>query len=161
MTKPVMKTCWLLRDPAIERDVLAFWREEQFLPSVADAAMRLKDICVVAYDGARIIAVLEARLRVLQMVRSRIAMLRLAVSPAMRQSRLATEMIPVGQRVLEQWSVENPQEKLMGTGCIVQTKVADQKLRQPVWPQSSLMVINYTQKGEQMRLAWFKHATLS
>ena len=161
MNDPELKPCWQLRDAAIERDVLAFWREGRLLPSVADAAARLKDICLVAYDGARAVGVVEARLRYLEFIRSRIAMVKLVVSPAHRQEELATDMIGVARQILEQWSVDHPEEKLMGIGCIVQSKDLGQKVHQAVWPRSSLALINYTPRGEQMRLSWFKHATVA
>jgi hypothetical protein len=160
MSEPDIKVCWKLRDPAFERDVLAFWREDRMLPTVADVAKRIKEICVVAYDGPRIVGVVEANVRQLGFVRARIAMLKAAVAPAHRQSHLVSRLLAVAKEVLEKWSLEHPAENVKGIGCIVQTRVIDQKLKEPVWPLTSMMVVNYTPKGDQVRLAWFKHARL-
>lgn len=161
MSKPKFKTCWKSEDAVIQRDTLKFWREENLIPEIADAAKRLKNICVVAYDDTRVVAALEARVRHLEIVRSTIAMLALAVRTDHRTGTLVNDIIVLGREVLEQWSLENPQEKLMGIGRIVPSRNADERKRYPVWEPSKLTLIGFTATGAQIRVAWFKHATVS
>ena len=157
----MLKACWKSSDATIQRDVLKFWREENLIPEIADAARRLKNICVVAYDDTRIVAALEARVRHLEIVRATIAMLALAVKADHRTQTLVNDIILLGRDLLEQWSAENPQEKVMGIGRIVPSRAADERMRNPIWEPSKLTLIGFTPKGAQVRVAWFKHATVS
>ena len=158
---PELKVCWNLADATIQRDALKFWREQNLLPDIADAAKRLRQICVVAYDGTRIVGTVEARLTRLEIVRARFAMMTLAVAPERRLENLPGELIQRAQRVLEQWSLEHPNERLMGVGTIVRIRDIDERARLPVWEPTNLTLVGYTVRGAQIRLAWFKHAKLS
>jgi hypothetical protein len=160
VSSTVLKACWKSSDASIQRDVLKFWREENLIPEIADAAKRLKNVCVVAYDGPRIVGALEARVRHLDIVRSTIAMLALAVKADHRTQTLVNDIILLGRDLLEQWSAENPHEKLMGIGRIVPSRNTDERKRRPVWEPTNLTLVGFTPKGAQIRIAWFKHATV-
>jgi hypothetical protein len=160
VSDPVLKACWKSADATTQRDALKFWREEHLLPDIADAAKRLRNICVVAHDGPRIVGALEARVTRLEVVRARIAMLNLAVAQERRLANLAGELVLHARQVLERWSLDNPQEKVLGIGRIIQLRKADERSRQPVWEPSKLTLVGYTPKGAQIRIAWFKHAIL-
>ena len=160
MSAPVLKACWKSADASIQRDVLKFWREENLIPEIADAAKRLKNVCVVAYDDTRIVAALEARVRYLEIVRATIAMLALAVKSEARTEKLVNDIILLGRDLLEQWAAENPQEKVMGIGRIVPSRNSDERKRIPIWEPSKLTLVGFTPKGAQIRVAWFKHATV-
>jgi hypothetical protein len=161
VSEPELKACWKSADATIQRDVLKFWREENLIPEIADAARRLKNICVVAYDHTRIVAVLEARVRRLEVVRSTIAMLALAAKSEVRTEKLVNDIIVLGRDLLENWSLENPQEEVMGIGRIVPSRNADERKRIPIWEPSKLTLIGFTPTGAQIRVAWFKHATVN
>jgi len=161
VSDPELKVCWNSADATIQRDALKFWREQNLLSDVADAAKRLRQICVVAYEGTRIVGAVEARLTRLEVVRARIAMLTLAIAPEQRHAKLAGELMHRAQGVLERWSIEHPDERLMGIGTIVRVRDVDERARQPVWEPTNLTLVGYTLKGAQIRLAWFKHAKLS
>ena len=160
MSEPVLKGCWRSADAVIQRDVLKFWREEDLLPDVADAAKRLKEVCVVAYDGDRIIGALDAQIRRLDVVRARFAVLRVAIANDRKHARLGSDLVGLAMHLLEQWSIQNPAEKLCGIARIVHAKQIDELARQPVWEPTKLTLIGYNAKGAQIRIAWFGHATL-
>ena len=161
MSDAELKVCWNSADATIQRDALKFWREQNLLPDIADAAKRLRQICVVAYDATRIVGAIEARLTRLEIVRARFAMLTLAIAPETRLQNLTGELMHRAQKVLEQWSLEHPDEKIMGVGTIVRIRDIDERARLPVWEPTNLTLVGYTVRGAQIRLAWFKHAKLS
>ena len=136
MADPVLKPVWRMGDVRAERDVLAFWREGKLLSQDVDLETRLKELCVVAYAGTRVVGVNTAVLQRLEEVRARIAMLRLAVARDFRQTYLATEILGLARPLLERWAAEHPEEKLMGIGCVVQTREIQEKLFEATWPRS-------------------------
>jgi hypothetical protein len=157
---PVIRPVWRQQDAQAERDVLAFWREGRLLSQNVDLATRLRELCVLAYAGNRVVGVNTAVPTWLEKVRARIAMLRLAVSEDFRQGYLATEMLAVAKPVLEKWAEDHPDEKLMGIGCVVQTRAIAAKLNQAVWPRTGLAVIDHLANGDQLRLVWFANARI-
>jgi hypothetical protein len=160
LIEPILKPVWRNHDATAERDVLAFWREGRLLSQDVDLATRLMELCVIAYAEDRVVAVNTAVLTWLDQVRARIAMLRLAVAASYRQTHLATEMLAAAKPLLERWAAEHPAEKVMGIGCVVQTRAIGAKLNEAVWPRTGLAVIDHAPNGDQLRLAWFAKATV-
>jgi hypothetical protein len=155
-----LKTVWRARDAAIERDVLAYWDREKALPPDADPAARLRELCVVANDGPSVVGSVEAHLHYVDFLCARLASLRLFVARSHRRGQVANTITLEAQHILERWSFEHPEEKLMGCGGATQAKNVGDWLRAAVLQPTGFALVNYNEKGEQFRLAWFKHATI-
>jgi hypothetical protein len=153
-----LKTVWRSADATTERDVLAFWREHKLLPADVNLADRLKDICVVAYDGERVIGVSEASLSYLERVRARVAMHKASVAPDRRRENIAVSMQQAFRQTVEEWSKAHPEEKVMAVASIVATRNLGDLGRKPVFPRAQMTLIGYTSQGEQIRIGWFEHA---
>lgn len=160
MSEIAYKSAWLKKDPVIERDTLAFWQASNLLPKNALPADRLRELCTVAYDGGRLIAVSTAKITEMDFLRSRIAMWRCSIAPDMRGKHISTEMGRVSRQVLEEWSLAHPEERVMGMGTAVQTANLDQKKKRPIWKASGLTFVGYSNQGQQIRIAWFDHAEI-
>jgi hypothetical protein len=166
MSITVYKPVWRCADAETERDVLAFWRENNLLPANADPAKRLRDICVVAYDGGRVVGVIETEVKYNDLVRAKIAMIKLAVAPSHRKTLVSAYLFVFGSDVIEYWANQNLEAKVMGLGSIAQVRpgVAQSSnpvLKEAVWgPRNHFVVINHSPDGAQFRLAWFRHATV-
>ena len=152
---------WRLKDPSITRDAEAFWQREHLLPSNTDAAERLDELCMAGYDGARLIALTTARVRHISFLGVKLAMLRVAVDHEMRRNRLATIIQAESRELLEQWSLANPAEEVMGMGTVTQTNAFDERGWSRGYLRSShLGFVGWTANGEAMRVAWFEHARI-
>jgi hypothetical protein len=160
MTGVALKNVWRSADAVVERDVLAYLRCQELLPEAADAALRLKELCIVAYDGPLVVGAITATLRRVEFLRARIALLRVSVGSGYRGAQLALNMLGEAQRVLDRWSVEHPEEKLMGVGTVSETKDIGSKLHEAVHQPFGLTLVSYTERGSQFRVAWFRHATI-
>ena len=153
-----ISSAWRSRDPRVDQDVLRFWEKFKLLPRGVDPAVRIQELCAVAYLGEELVGVATAALANLQLVRSRVGMFRCAVAPDHRRSGLAAQLALRCLRLLEAWSVEHPEEKLMAMATVLEGNIGD-KARQPVWPLTGLTLVGYTPQSQQLRLVWFKHAT--
>jgi hypothetical protein len=168
MSIPVYKPVWRCEDAETERDVLAFWRENQLLPANVDPAKRLRDLCVVAYDGGRVVGVIETEVKYNELVRAKLAMIKLAVAPSHRKTLISAYLFVFGSDVIEHWANQNLEEKVMGLGSIAQVRggaaraeSSNPYLKEAVWgPRNHFVVINHTPEGAQFRLAWFRHARI-
>lgn len=154
------RAAWRKGDPALERDATAFWGELKLLPSTATVEDRLKELCAVAYSGDKVVAVSTAVAAHLKSLRSNLAMYRCAVSPQARQKDVATRITLFSRDVLEEWSLAHPEERLMGLGTIVQSRLLIENLPQAIWPDTKFVFIGYSSNGYPMRVLWFPHATI-
>jgi hypothetical protein len=68
-------------------------------------------------------------------------------------------MLALAKPLLEAWAREHPSEKLMGMGCVVQTRAIGMKINEATWPRTGLAVIGHSSSGDQLRLVWFAGAT--
>jgi hypothetical protein len=154
------KPAWFRADPIIERDTLAFWEANNLMPKNAVPQARLRELCTAVYDGDRLIAISTAKLTEVAFLKSRIAMWRCAIAPDRRGQHLSTEMGRYSREVLEEWSLANPGERVMGMGTTIQTANLDEKKKHPIWKASGLVFVGYSAQDQQIRVAWFDHAEI-
>ena len=151
-----LRPAWRLSDPAIARDAELFWRREQILPNAVDVGERLRGLCVAGYDGDELIALSTARIRQIDFLAAKLAMLRIATASARRGARLASTISAKSLELLEEWSVANPTESVMGMATVTQTHNYDNVGPVlAVW--NRLCFIGWTADGEAMHVAWFAH----
>ena len=151
-----LRGIWRRADAAVERDVLACWSQG------ADLNRRLKNLCVVAYKGGKIVGTLETPLRRIEILRTRLAMIRLAGPTARHGASLGTRLLPArlvvaGQTILEDWSRAHPEEQVMGVGAIVPPGTYGPRMKRAVWEPTGLILANQSPQGVQLRVSWFAH----
>jgi hypothetical protein len=154
------RAAWRRADPAIERDAAAFWATYDLLPPDSTADERFRELCIVAYDGAKVAAVSTAAIREVAFLGVRLAMFRCAVSPESRRKRLSYAMMTRAREVIEEWSAAHKEEEVMGMATVAQTNEAFLGRGPAIFEGSRLVFVGWTEKGERMRVAWFGHATV-
>jgi len=145
----------------IESDAKAFWQRLNLLPPAVGIETRLPEICAAAYEDHQMIAVATAVIREVDFVRSRLAMFRCSVDPGARRLRVATQLTVYSRKLLELWSLEHPEEQVLGMGTVVQSPdLNDRDSRRMMMRSTHLGLVGFTDAGEPIRIAWFDHATL-
>ena len=152
---------WMKDDWKIEADAKAFW-EKLGLISAEERERRVKELCGAAYLDGVLVAVSTVTVSVVPQVRAKLGMYRCAVDPDHRRQDLAERISGYTRQVLEAWSVENPREKVLGYGAIIQAPELMRKRLEPIWFDwgTDLVLCGYTQRGEQIRIGWFRHTKL-
>jgi len=160
-TKFRLQPAWRLKDPAVERDAELFWRAEKLLPEPSNLEARLGELCLAAYDGDRLIALTTARIRYIDFLCVKLAMLRVAVARDYRRDRIGAILFAEARELLEQWSAANPDEDVLGVGTIAQVMGFPPDTRLQAFKLASRVgFVGWTANGEQMRVGWFEHATI-
>lgn len=154
------RAAWRRNDPDLERDVVGFWRRLGILPPDVAPEARAKELCGLTYVDGEVAAVSTATLEVLPFLKARFAVLRLAVAPEHRRRHFGESLLVSTKQLLEQWSLENPQEKVQGVAAFIQAANIDELKRRPVWPKSRMTLVGHTNDGQQIRVVWFEHALL-
>ena len=160
MSDVVLKTAWMRDDPALEADARAVWETHNLVARAEDRAYRARELGVVAYCDGQTAAVATAELAMMSGLRARFAVCRVSVHPGLRRRQLSARTFGHLRTVLEAWSADHPQEKVMGMSAIIQAAEYDEKQRDPHWPDWGLFLTlaGYTPRNEQVRIAWFRHA---
>lgn len=154
------RVAWRKDDPALEADAIALWRRLDVLPPDVDPTDRAKELCVLAYVGGAVAAVSTAVIRELPFLRNRFAMFRCAVAPEFRRHSLGRIISREAREAVEAWSLENPEEAVMGLATVVQSTDIQAQSRAAVWRSSGLTLVGYSENNEQIRVAWFGHARI-
>lgn len=155
-----IRPAWRLGDAGIEADAIAFWNRLGILPSGVTPEERARELAAVAYRDGRIVGVHTIALARLELVRARLGMLRSAVDPEHRRSRVSMALSVFTRDLLEQWSKDNPGERLAGLGAIVEGPNLFERAREPFWPTTRFGVVGYMPDGRQIRVSWFEHHRL-
>lgn len=149
---------WQKRDPAIMRDAMALWDEFGILPEGVTPEARAAEICCIAYDGTKAAGISTVEIRPYPPLRNRrFGFLRVFTRPEYQQQDIAIGLATHCRDILEDWSLDNPGERLAGMAAIYQSP----KLGHYPIGESGLTLIGYTPEGYQVRAIWFNHLPLT
>jgi len=150
---------WRLGDLKIENDARNLWRMFGMIAE-PEIQYRQKQLCAGAYveNGLAAIATAEpvflSHLRFLHY--------RCAVSRNYRRRELAWRLTAFAHALIEQWSLENLQEKFSGLLIATEAREFAGHISAPIISKHglNLVFIGYKPTGEQLRVMWFKHANV-
>jgi len=147
---------WRRDDRQIELDAIAFWTRLNLLPPDVDPEQRARELAAIAYKDGRIAGVTTIALTRVEQVRARLGMLRGAVDPEFRRSHVGMALFFFTRALIEQWSMEHPQERVAGLGAVLQSPDLAAWEKQPFWPISRFGLIGFAPDGHQIRVSWFE-----
>ena len=151
-----LRPAWRLNDARIEADAIDFWRRLAILPGDVAPEQRAKELISVAYRDDRVVGVHTATIERVEQVRARLAMLRSAVDPEFRRTRVSMAMTLYSRPLLERWSRDNPHERLAGIGAILDSELLAKRGKEPWWPQTRFILAGFLADGRQLRISWFE-----
>lgn len=159
MTETIFEPAWRRADPKLENHAKEFWARLKILPANVSADDRVKELAVVAYSNERIVGVSTATIDFIPQFKSNMTLFRCACETALRRTPLSEQITDYTRRLLETWSEENPDERVMGMMVIVESP---QLVRNypSVFGPASLNFAGFSERGFPLRVAWFKHATI-
>ena len=148
---------WRKRDEKLERDAVALWKEHGVLPAGVTPESRAQEICCLAYDGNRLAGISTVDIQPYRpLLNKRFGFARVFIPPEFEQQELAIGLATECRRILEEWSIANPEEQLFGMAAVYQSHKLG---RYPVG-KSGLTLVGFTPEGHQLRIAWFNHLPL-
>ena len=161
MNDPViMVPAWQRNDAKIAKDATDFWLKLRALPPTVSPEKRLSELCAAAYVGDELVGVSTIELNQSPLLRCRLGLYRCLVSPAHAHRRIVNRLTLYSRALLEKWSKEHPDEKVLGMAAILENPNFDIIAKRPMWRGTNLGLIGYTPEGLQIRLTWFDHARL-
>lgn len=148
---------WQKSDPKLEADAKAVWASHGLLPVDITPEERAKEIGAIAYIDGQVVGISTLMLHPYKPLKGRrFGFLRVFTLPEFEQQSVAIGLAIHCRDALEQWSRDNPQEKVFGMAAIYQS---DKLGHYPIGV-SGLTLIGYSASGEQVRVYWFNHLRL-
>lgn len=148
------KDAWKKNDSKLVQDAIALWTELNILPPDQKPEQRAKELSVVAYEDGKVIALTTMDIMKLEQVRQDFAFVRVLIAPDKRLQSLSTDLMRESRKVIEAYALAHPEENLAGMGAIFQAPGIG---KSPVGAGGGTVLIGYTDKGYQVRIAWFDH----
>lgn len=118
---------------------------------------RAKELIAAAYHEGELVAVSTAKIERIDFLRARFAVIRGATDPAHRRGHAQLALAVPSRQALQEWAIAHPEEKLAGGFVFVNQSEWGDFTKLPVWPESELAVVGYSEDGHQLRAAWFDH----
>lgn len=118
---------------------------------------RARELIAAAYCEGQLVAVSTAQIERIDFLRARFAVIRGATDPAHRRSHAQLALAVPSRQALQQWAIAHPEEKLAGGFVFVNPGEWGDFTRLPIWPESELALVGYSEDGHQLRAAWFDH----
>jgi hypothetical protein len=161
MPEITFRTAWRRDDAALIRDAKQFWRGLGLAMSEEEAGERARELCAVAYEGNKLVAVSTAMPYIYPRLRSRFAFYRSMVAPEFRRQNLASRLCVYSRDVLANWSFAHPEEKLMGLLIVFESDQFKGHRNAPIALQLGLQLYLVGYKiDDHIRVVWFNHATV-
>jgi hypothetical protein len=159
MSELTLKPVWRMHNPEVAAQVLALWRRlDAVPPDLAEA--RIKELCAVACQGDQVVGIATVAVDDVPQLGCRFGFFRCLVDPAHRERDIARRLAVYSRDLLAAWSQGNPAEKVMGLAAVVESPNLEAISKLPVWPASRLTLAGYNDRGNQVRIVWFEHASL-
>mmetsp|Transcript_18692 Transcript_18692/g.20927 ORF Transcript_18692/g.20927 Transcript_18692/m.20927 type:complete len:204 (+) Transcript_18692:140-751(+) len=151
------KVAWQKNDVQINEDAINIWIEMGAIKAKSQGVPRAKMLCVVAYDGKKLVAVSTIGVYPQEQTMVKGSHFRCVVRPAYRKRNIATELALRCLHTTEEWSKENPSFKVMNFTITIETQALFPKCRKPTW-HGLVNFIGYTEQGLPVYVYWYKHA---
>lgn len=145
---------WHKDDPRLEADARRIWSEPGVLPEGKGTEARMKELALVAYEGGQLAGLTTLDVRVFPYVRQKFAFIRGFILPEFRMKATGRDIMLETHKMIETWALNNPDEELAGMAAIIQVPGVGEN---PVGGSSGLVLVGYTNRNEQVRIAWFDH----
>ncbi|MGV8995923.1 MAG: hypothetical protein ACOH12_03135 [Parvibaculaceae bacterium] len=145
---------WKKNDPKLEEDAINLWAQLKALTPDTKPEERAKSLAVVAYDGDEVAALSTLEVQYFEQLRQKFAFVRVLVAPSSRMQQMSTNMMRQTRAVIEAYALEQPEEQIAGMGAVFQHKGMG---RTPIGAGGRTVLVGYTKRGYQLRVAWFDH----
>lgn len=149
---------WRSRDVGLESRVIKIWQENAVLPKGVSPEDRAAELVIVAMDGETVAGMTTAKIGLEESLRHKFAFFRVFVAPDYRRSDLMVPLVVATFDCLQNWSRQNPDERVAGLGSVRENPVLDgPRFQTPLTPTIGAMLVGYNDADRPIRVKWFSH----
>lgn len=162
MLQPLeISNVWTRVDHELESDIIAFWSEYKMLPPGADANDRAGQVVLTVRHQGKIVGLTSSDVVRFRQLNDNIFFLfRMVVLPEFRVPGIESKLIVTSRDILEAYAEKQTMNKCVGMLTFVENPQLIAKRREAVWPASKMVFIGNDKAGRQIRVYYFKGATI-
>lgn len=156
----VFRNVWQQNDARAIRDTKALWSSLGIPTYLIEG--HENELCAVAYSGEQLAAIALTSVFYHPWLRNKFFAYRSLTAPQFRKRMLAWRIGAYSFGILQEWSAQHPEERILGTIQQIETDKFREGLRKPVRSGAGITLhfAGYNPNGDQVRVAWFDHAEL-
>jgi hypothetical protein len=151
----IFKNVWQQNNADAERDAVAVWKAAG-LQIGRNAEERLKQLCIVGYEGDELVAISTAYVGYMGAVRENMAFFRVFVARGHRQKGLVIPLTYATHDAMSAHALAHPEMRIGGTAGIVEVHGTMDK---PV-TNAEMVLIGYNANDDPLVVRWFSHFKL-
>jgi len=153
---------WEDKSPELKEEIVDFWIEEKAIPQREIAEKRVDEVCLIARDAEnKIISVNTVYKQYSPELKNYFYYYRTFVCPRARKYNVIGEMLFNTIDRLEERFAEKIDNETIGIFLEVENKDLKKRFNQAIWPSSNFVYVGTNQKGDHLRVHYFKNALIS
>jgi hypothetical protein len=152
---------WMKVNPELENEIVEFWTAHRMLPPEVNARERARQVVLTVRHEGKIVGLTSADvIRYRQLNDNIFFLFRMVVLPEYRIPGIESKLIVATQAILEAFAEKQTVNKCIGILTFVENPKIITKRREAVWPASKMVFIGNDKAGRQIRVYYFKGATI-
>ena len=156
-----LENVWENKSAEIKEEIINFWLSEKVITEQS-AKQRVNQVFIVCRDlEDKIIGVNTLYKQYNVQLNNYFYYYRTYISPKARKSQMVVDMMLVARDYLEARYVNKQETETIGLFLEVENKDLKERLNQAIWPGSKFIYIGENQRGDHLRVYYFKNALIS
>jgi hypothetical protein len=156
-----LENVWENKGPEVREEIIRFWLSEQVL-SEQQAKQRVEQVFLLARDPDKnIVGINTVYKQYNQQLENFFYYYRTYVTPKARKLQMTGEMILEARDYFEARYLDKTDTEAIGMFLEVENEAIKKKLNMAVWPVSNFVYIGKNQRGDHLRVYYFKNALIS
>ena len=153
---------WIQKTPELKKEIIDFWIKEKALPSVEAAQKRMEEVALITRDkNGNIVAVSSVYEKFSNQLENFFYFYRNYIAPAARRSNLSIAMLLTVRDFLEENFINRTKTRSIGMIVEVENKILQTYKNEAIWPHTKFVYIGKNEKGDHVRVYYFKDAKIS
>ncbi|MCB0488004.1 MAG: hypothetical protein R2820_03185 [Cyclobacteriaceae bacterium] len=153
---------WGKHPGELQKEIVTIWK--QFSPGMEAEKVneRLSQLAyVVKNEFEQVVGISTAQKVYVKQLRNYLYSVRLLIVPSYRQPGLASKLIVLTRDFFESIHKSDTDERTIGIITLIENKDYSETRREAIWHASQMVYIGNSGKGFQVRVYYFKDATIN
>lgn len=156
-----LENIWLNKDSEVKEEIIRFWLSEQVL-SEEQANWRVNQVFLLARDpDTKIVGVNTVYKQYNKQLENLFYYYRTYVTPRARKLQMTAEMLLAARDYLEARFIDKTDTKAIGMLLEIENEAIKKRLNEAIWPVSNFVYIGKNQRGDHLRVYYFKNALIN
>lgn len=157
-----IENVWRKVSSQMREEIISFWTKHKLLPPQVSAEERITEVALVARNEVgHVVGISSAgQIRFKQLNDNHFFTYRSVLLPQYRVPGLPQKMIVETRDILEDYASKMIINKCIGMLTFVENPQIMKNINEAVWPSSKMVYIGHDKLGRQIRVYYFKEATI-